>query len=295
MKISIAMCTYNGAKFLSKQLESFVNQITMPNELIICDDSSTDDTIAILKAFSLTAPFQVSIHQNTTQLGVVKNFEKAIGLCTGDLIFLADQDDLWAQEKVKFMYSFFVENPKCQLLFTDAVLIDEFDRALPTSSLWTQIEFSPNMQSKLKHPEYAFWHYIKGNNYTTGAASAFRSSLLKNALPFPKVKNNDWYHDWWLSLNAANKKGLFFTPEKLTKYRIHRNQQVGIGEGAAMQNQNFNILKYKYTYARKYSFGMLYRLKMNIPKKCFYVLGLIINLISRSKAFYSQTNSKTKP
>ena len=79
MKVSIAMCTYNGAPFLREQLDSLVAQCRLPDEVVICDDASNDETVQILEEFSRTAPFQVKLSVNRTNLGVIKNFENAIG------------------------------------------------------------------------------------------------------------------------------------------------------------------------------------------------------------------------
>jgi glycosyltransferase involved in cell wall biosynthesis len=95
MKLSVAMCTYNGAQYIEKQLLSILNQELPINEIVICDDGSNDDTLE--KVENIAANYQDvawKILQNAPQLGVTKNFEKAITLCTGDIIFLSDQDDI---------------------------------------------------------------------------------------------------------------------------------------------------------------------------------------------------------
>ena len=95
-RLSIAMCTYNGARFLSEQLESIAVQTRLPDELIVCDDRSTDGSVEIIRNFALHAPFEIRLEINTNNLGSTKNFEKAIGLCKGEIIALADQDDVFA-------------------------------------------------------------------------------------------------------------------------------------------------------------------------------------------------------
>src|SRR5215217_2190591 len=100
MRISIAMATYNGAGYLQEQLESFLSQTRQPDELIVCDDGSGDATLDILERFRQSVPFAVQIHRNETRLGFTKNFEKALLKCSGDLVFLSDQDDVWFAPKV---------------------------------------------------------------------------------------------------------------------------------------------------------------------------------------------------
>ncbi len=94
LRISIAMCTYNGARFLPEQLASFAAQERLPDELVVCDDGSTDATMEILQDFAATALFEVRVERNPQNLGFVRNFEKTLSLCTGDIVFLSDQDDV---------------------------------------------------------------------------------------------------------------------------------------------------------------------------------------------------------
>lgn len=109
ISISIALATYNGGKYLQALLDSLVNQLYLPYELVVSDDNSSDNTIAILEAFAKTAPFQVRIIKNTEQLGVIKNFAKAFENTSGKLIAYCDQDDIWHPEKLQ----------KCVQHFTD--------------------------------------------------------------------------------------------------------------------------------------------------------------------------------
>ena len=101
MRISIALCTYNGDPYLSELLESLAGQDFRPCELVVCDDGSTDSTLSILNEFEHVAPFPIRIFNNTENLGVIKNFEKALSLCTGDYIAPCDQDDIWQPEKLE--------------------------------------------------------------------------------------------------------------------------------------------------------------------------------------------------
>ena len=95
MKISIAMTAFNGAKYINEQLNSFASQTRLPDEVVVCDDISSDDTFEILDNFARSAPFKMIVVRNNKNLGYTKNFEKALSLCSGDLIFLSDQDDIW--------------------------------------------------------------------------------------------------------------------------------------------------------------------------------------------------------
>src|SRR5215510_13144854 len=100
VKISIAMCTHNGAPYLAEQLNSILAQTRLPDEVVVCDDCSSDNSRAILESFASKAPFLVSLQFNEQRLGSTKNFEKTIELCQGDVIALCDQDDVWSIEKL---------------------------------------------------------------------------------------------------------------------------------------------------------------------------------------------------
>src|SRR5215470_8302349 len=109
--ISVAMCTYNGARFLAEQLGSLAAQSRLPDELVVCDDGSTDESAEIVKDFARHAPFPVRLEVNEENLGATKNFEKAIGLCRGEVIALSDQDDVWYPKKLELHESVFVADP----------------------------------------------------------------------------------------------------------------------------------------------------------------------------------------
>src|SRR5215217_714545 len=100
-KFSVAMCTYNGARFVAEQLASIAAQTRPPDELVVCDDRSTDATIAYVREFARTAPFPVRIFENEKNVGSTKNFERALELCEGDFIAFGDQDDVWLPEKLR--------------------------------------------------------------------------------------------------------------------------------------------------------------------------------------------------
>jgi glycosyltransferase involved in cell wall biosynthesis len=103
--VSVALTTYNGQAHLEAQLNSLACQTLLPAELVVCDDCSTDSSVAVLEAFAGRAPFPVHIHRNPTQLGVVENFHRAFALCSSRFIAYCDQDDVWAPEKLANCYS----------------------------------------------------------------------------------------------------------------------------------------------------------------------------------------------
>ena len=223
-KISVAMCTYNGEKFLQKQLESIFSQTFTVNEIIICDDGSTDGTEDIVNIFSRKYIDIISFHKNEVNLKSVKNFEKAISLTTGDFIFLCDQDDLWHPQKVEKIINHFEKNPKAEAVFTDAVLIDDNENPIKDYTLWLTCIFRPEIITACG----GFWKtYQSHDNMVTGATMCIKKIAKGFIFPFPE--SPEFHHDEWLALHFAQRETLFLLEDKLTFYRIHQNQQVGGG------------------------------------------------------------------
>ena len=225
MFLSVDLCTYNGASFLEKQLNSILEQTLQVNEIVVCDDGSSDNTLAILTTYEKKFPNLIKLYTNDIALGTLKNFEKAIALTKGELIFLSDQDDIWHKDKVAIMSSFFQENNNCKLLFTDGLLIDDNGVSL-NASLWEKWGFDTNIRNSWRNNENAFKDLIINHNKITGATVCFHSSLKATVLPIT-IPYGYW-HDVWLGLHAAGQQGLMFIEQPLISYRIHDKQQIGI-------------------------------------------------------------------
>ena len=214
--ISVALCTYNGKRFIKEQLKSIISQTTSVDEIIICDDKSTDGTVQEIYKFreSVESSVNIRVFVNSRNYGVTKNFEKAISLCRGDIIFLADQDDVWLNNKVSSMITVFDEDEKCQLVFTDAALVDS-DMKDTGRGLW-----------ELTHP-YLKEKYVvsdfTGHRFVTGATVAFRRDLLAQAIPIPDC----WIHDAWLAVIASQNGNIKYIDQKLVFYRQHEKNVVG--------------------------------------------------------------------
>ncbi len=213
MRISVALCTYNGARFLSEQLASIRVQTRQPDEMVVCDDGSTDDTVAVLERFS--APFPVRLQRNAQRLGVTKNFEKAIGLATGDVIALADQDDIWYPHKLRVIEERIGE---ADMVFSDARRIDAYGRVLPRL-LWEHIAFSPGR---------SLADVLVERNVVTGATMAFRASFRDRLLPIPH--EHGMLHDQWIATILSTIGRVRAIDEPLLDYREHPEQERGVGE-----------------------------------------------------------------
>ena len=230
MKISIAVCTYNGAKFLTEQLESFLRQTLLPDELVVCDDRSSDETVEMIRDFALDAPFPVHIHVNEENLGSTKNFEKAISLCQGDLIFLADQDDVWHEKKLEKFVAAFNSDERIGLVFCDGDLVDEHLNVMGVSA-WETRRFDVKRQNRME--KGGGLAMLLQSNVVTGCMMAFRAEYRRLFLPIPD-DIHEVIHDYWITIVIAATARVKLIPEKLVKYRQHSGQQLGLSAGNAV-------------------------------------------------------------
>ncbi|RHS97531.1 glycosyltransferase family 2 protein [Firmicutes bacterium AM41-11] len=224
MKKSVALCTYNGEKFIEQQLESILDQTEMIDEIIICDDGSTDNTIQMVQHTLLDKNIDYKLVRNKTNLGFKKNFYQAISLCQGDIIFFCDQDDVWNKNKVKVMTDVFENNPNALLVFSNASVTDAYLQ--PIDNLFSSLSFQ---QDFMKNKEVQVQRLL-ADNFVTGATSAIRKDLITLAKPYPK----NWAHDYWFGVISALYNGLFCVNDKLINYRQHSNNTIGVDKGISI-------------------------------------------------------------
>ncbi len=220
--ISIAMCTYNGARYVAEQLASFGGQTRLPDELVVCDDCSTDATAEVVNEFAAEAPFPVRLHINERNLGSTKNFEQAIGLCAGDIVALADQDDVWLGEKLARLEAVLAGEPDVGLVFSDAELVDAALQPLGRR-LWATVG-GAEARRKLRHRAQAFNLLLPGWT-VTGATMAFRAEYRSLVLPIPA--DIAMIHDGWIALLISAVARVRLIEEPLLLYRQHAAQQIG--------------------------------------------------------------------
>ena len=217
---SVALCSYNGEKYIHQQIDSILSQTHKPSEIVVCDDGSTDRTPEILAEYQKQYPEIFRIHFNEINLRSVKNFEKAISLCSKAIIFLSDQDDIWAENKAEKIVSFLDNHAEIDVVATNGFCIDENGAVHEKYSLWDAPVF---LKEKEKNIDY--FEIILLCNIATGASMAFRAAIKHEIIPFPVLK--DYHHDEWIALNAAIKGRFEFLNDKLFYYRTHQEQQVG--------------------------------------------------------------------
>jgi len=225
--ISVALCTYNGSAFLEEQLQSILDQTLRPTEIVVSDDGSTDGSadlvLGIFGAWQTRNPgAEVSLRvlRNATPLGVTANFEQALSACTGELIALSDQDDVWHADRLDRIVSVFGRRPSLYLLHTDARLVDAQGHPLGTTLLDT-LGVSAEDRNAV-HGGRAIDALLR-RNIVTGATAVVRRSLVERARPFPA----SWVHDEWLAMVAAASGEMDLLDEPLVDYRQHEGNQIG--------------------------------------------------------------------
>ena len=227
--VSVVLCTYNGAAYLQQQLDSIAGQTMLPIELIACDDRSADGTVAILEAFQLRAPFPVQILRNPVNLGSTANFDQAMGYASGQYIALSDQDDVWLPEKLATLVAALESDPGLGGVFSDARLLDaraKSDARARTGTLWSMHRFNDSKQRAFAHRDGAIRLLLQAD-IVTGATMLVRVDLRPLWQPIPL----SWVHDGWLAWMLAVHTRLQPVREPLMMYRLHGEQQLGVGSG----------------------------------------------------------------
>ncbi len=233
--ISVAMTTYNGQLYIREQLDSILNQSLPVDEVIICDDGSTDGTVELLKEYEEKFPDRIRLFENDSNLGYRLNFKKAMSLCKGDYIFLCDQDDVWKKKKVELMLDKMKEMPQIQVLATSFTYIDGKgekkpvvpERGKSNNNLYLK-EVPKGACVKVSFEEYY------NHNFFQGCALALRKEL------------KDWVvdhfsthvaHDYLINFTAARQDAMYFWNVSLFYYRLHEKNTIGV------QKTNMNFLE----------------------------------------------------
>lgn len=215
MKISVAMATYNGERFVRDQLESLAAQTRLPDELVVSDDCSTDNTIAVIEDFARTAPFTVRIHRNPRNLGFSDNFLHAASLCSGDWIAFCDQDDIWLPEKLAVCErQTAIPRRNIVVVAHNAEIVDE--RLIRSGVRYLNLNRTCICSGR-RLPN--LW-------VASGFTMLFRSDLLSGIScddrgPDPGVPTSRLAHDVWICRIARIIGDVAIIPDCLALYRRH--------------------------------------------------------------------------
>ena len=224
-KISIAMAVYNGEKFISKQLDSILKQTHRPDEIIICDDSADNKTFSAIENTITQNSRIIKYFKNETQLGVSKNFEKAISLTSGDIILLSDQDDIWLPNKIEKLCSLLC-SPDYSGAFCNSELVDENLVSLGITHFDLR-NFKGQQKTDSEMLEF-FLHRVPA----AGHNMAFKTELKELLLPFPELEE---CHDTWIGLTIAAVSKWNFTTDVLTKFRQHNTNVSKAAQASQLQ------------------------------------------------------------
>ena len=238
--ISVAMCTYNGANFIEEQLLSIFGQTKYVDEIVICDDQSSDDTVERIRRLAERFPGRIRLFINEERLYVSANFEKAILLCRGNFIFLSDQDDVWHDNKVETLCNWLLQHPDKDVVFSDSRIVDKDGKPLTEKTLfdisgldkkalrWFDEGLAPEM----------FLYVCRAGGLTM--------AIRKSFVPKIRVRRDVWkvalgaIHDESIALCAVGYNKLGYCNEVLMDYRLHGNNSEGmrIGFNTVFKNPN---------------------------------------------------------
>ena len=216
--ISVAIATCNGQAYLHQQLDSILNQTRLPDEVVISDDKSTDETLGIIEDFSKTAPFNVKVIRNSIRLGFEANFIQAAEHCAGEIIFFCDQDDVWSHRKVQTCLTEFQSDETVTIVIHSGKLIG----------------------TKNKHQPTRYPHILKRKVYSPSNAPiapnspSFAISIRKHVLKLCKLTDvmspsgvPTYAHDSLLYFWASTIGKAVFIPDELVFYRQHSSNHCG--------------------------------------------------------------------
>lgn len=217
--VSIVMATYNGGRFVARQIESIKSQVLPPAELIVSDDGSTDETLDVVEAASKGASFPVRVQVNTERKGFRRNFLEAASLATAPLVAFSDQDDVWHKNKLAVMAAIF-DKPDVLLAYHNADLIDTAGRT--TGRLYG----ANGAMGRSESTRIDLW------SYSLGFTQVFRKDLLSYSDLQSIGRDHlfvdkEFAHDQWFYFLAACLGNIAFVDEPLVGYRQHESNVFG--------------------------------------------------------------------
>lgn len=259
--ISLAMPTYNGGKYLKEQLDSIYAQTLLPDEVVVVDDCSTDNTVEILEEYRVK--YGLKYYRNEKNLGYNKNFEKAITLCSGDYIALSDQDDIWLPTKIERCYD----------------ILKDIDVNIPSLvSCFSSTDINVLVNPQVSKGVIGSWKHNLSRYTSQGCTLMFNKKLLEFIIPFQPGLMYDAYIGFVASL-LGNR---FYVGEELMYYRIHGNNSFASDKVSIKDRIGKNLLRTVpgwFTLERYKSLSIIKdKYKSEISNEKLYYLGRILNL-----------------
>ena len=221
VRVSVVVCTCDGARYVGRQLRSILEQSRPPDQVVVCDDASRDGTLDEVRRSLADAPCPVEVVGNPRRLGVTANFGRASGLAEGDVIVLSDQDDVWERQKLEVLTSMYEADRSLAAAFTDAALVDADLRPLGRT-LWQALGFGAREQARFERGRGV--DVLLRRNVVAGTTLSFHARLRDVVLPMPTVG----LHDGWIALIAAASGKVAAVPVPFVRYRVHAGNHVGV-------------------------------------------------------------------
>jgi len=218
VRVSVALCTHQGERWIEEQLRSILDQTVPVAEIVVGDDASTDRTLEIVRAVASETDVPIRIRHHEVALGVAGNFADAIGATSGDVVALSDQDDVWHPDRLERLLPHL---EGVALVHSDARLIDADGRPLG-ATLADSLEMSPWERAAMTEGRAV--EALLRRNLVTGATAIMRRDAAVASLPIPA----GWIHDEWIAMHAALGGGVRFVPEATIDYRQHGSNQIGV-------------------------------------------------------------------
>lgn len=242
MKISVVMATYNGAEYIVEQLDSIYEQTCTVDEIVICDDKSTDDTVDKIEKYMLEhKEIEVRLYQNEMNLGFAGNFNKALNLAEGDYIFFADQDDIWMNNKIQIMIDVMQKNPDCKLLCCDYEVFSTGENApVPPKQILKQMPNDGTLE-KISLSKKSL--YLR----TLGCCMCLKKE-------FREWMRSYWFDDWaqddrcWKLAQCVD--GCYLLHLNLVRHRLHGSNTATFGKYHTLEKR-IKLFRHMYEAARQ--------------------------------------------
>lgn len=213
---SVAICTYNGEKYIAEQLDSIINQTIKPNQIVISDDNSNDNTISIIEEKLSGSGIDYLININRPGLGITLNFDKSFTLCTGDIIFPCDQDNRWETDFIESFLQYFESHPKVSLAYCNGYVTDSNMERIKITYDDAQMEINDKIE---------FLRNSLNKNFNPhGHTIAVRRDFTIKCLP------SGFYYDCWLTMCAAAEESVGTLNKCLINFRRH-HEAASFAEG----------------------------------------------------------------
>lgn len=220
LRVAVAIATWNGKRYLRQQLDSIAANSRTPQEIVLVDDCSADDTVGIAEEFARRAPCAMRIERNRERLGFNGAFQRAASLADGDVVLFCDQDDVWLPNHVEALVTPFEADRDVAVVVSNSLYVDA--EARPTGqTLWMAERFHRSDLHRVRSG-WQFPGWVR-HRAIAGHGMAVRADLRPVMLPF----GEDWTYDQWLGLTAAACGTLVLEPRPLTLHRQHDRQALG--------------------------------------------------------------------